>query len=647
MKTEKQNGYQKIIFSGLILLLAVWGCERSVSDLEEADFPDNPNVFLDTFSSSLNYAVFEGAVPEAFQVDEEETYDNTIASMRFDVPDFGDPRGSYAGGAFFTSVPRDLTGYNALTFWARGDQSSTIGVMGLGIDLGENRFQASVTDIQVFRNWKKYIIPIPDPEKLVEESGMLFYSSGPIDGEGYTFWVDEVKFENLGTIAFRSASIFNGDDRNVTAQNGQTVNIEGLVSTHGLPDGTDQTVNTSPFYFTFTSSNESVAQVADNGEVTVVGEGQAVITAQFRGSDANGSLTVNSSGEAVEPEDLPPAPTQDPADVISMYTNVYDNVTVDTWNTGWEFSTAQESFIQIQGQDVIRYQNLNFVGIEFASETIDASGMTHFRLDIWTPDPTDLPNEFKVLLVDFGADNVFGGGDDSQHEVTFTSPVLSTESWVTLDIPLSDFSGLQNRENLAQLVLSGDLPNVYVTNVYFYAGETSEPETPEAPAPTPTEDAADVISLFSDAYSDVAVDTWRTDWSSAVLEDIDIQTNATKKYSALDFVGIETTGQNLVDASSMDFMHIDLWTPNMTTVRIKLVDFGANGAFDGGDDSEHEIIFDNLPTSQWNSLKIPMSDFTGLQAQSNLAQYILSGLPAGQGILYVDNVYFSTESAQP
>lgn len=646
MKTEKQNGYQKIIFSGLILLLAVWGCERSVSSLEEAEFPDNPEVFIDTFSSTLNYAVFEGAVPEAFQVDDEETYDNSELSMRFDVPDVGDPRGSYAGGAFFTSVPRDLTGYNALTFWAKGDESTTIGVVGIGIDLGENRNQAAVNNLKITRSWQKYVIPVPDPEKLDMEQGMFFYSSGPINDEGYTFWIDEVKFENLGTIAFRSAAIINGEDIILTAQNGQTGNIDGLISTHSLPDGTDLDVNPSPFYFTFSSSNESVAQVAENGVVTVVGEGQAVITAQFRGSDAEGSLTVDSSGEAVEPQDLPPAPTQDPADVISMYTNVYNNVNVDTWNTGWEFSTAQESFIEIQGQDVIRYQNLNFVGIEFASETIDASDMTHFRLDIWTPDPTALPNEFKVLLVDFGADNVFGGGDDSEHEVTFTSPTLESETWVTLDIPMSDFAGLQNRSNLAQLVLSGDLPNVYVTNVYFYAGESSGPDAPEAPAPTPTEDAADVVSLFSDAYTDLTVDTWRTDWSSAVLEDIQITGNATKKYSALDFVGIETTGQNLVDASGMDFLHIDVWTPNMSTIRIKLVDFGANGVFDGGDDSEHELIFDNLPTSQWNSLKIPIGDFTGLQSQANMAQYILSGLPAGQGILYVDNVYFSAEITQ-
>ena len=637
------------IYLAIFLLLFVWGCERSVSGLEEAPNPDNPDVFLDTFSDGLNYAAFDGSVLEAFQVVEDETYDNSEASMRFEVPDLGDPRGSFAGGAFFTSIPRDLTGYNALTFYAKASESTQIGVLGLGIDLGENKFQASVDSTMLTRSWQKYTVPIPDPSLLESEQGLLFYSSGPINEEGYTFWLDEVKFENLGTIAFDSALILDGEERNFDAQNGQTFTIDGLASRHRLPDGTVGEVNASPYYFNFSSSDESVAQVSEDGVVTVTGEGTAVVTATLRGDSAEGSLTVNSGGEANTPNAAPPAPQQDPADVISLYTNEYDNVTVDTWNTGWEFSTATESFIQVENQDVILYQNLNFVGIEFASETIDASEMTHFRMDIWTPDPTELPNEFKVLLVDFGANDEFNGGDDSEHELTFTSPTLQTGEWISLDIPLSDFTGLQNRANLAQLVLSGDLPNIYLTNVYFYKGDDNgngggEPNAePANSAPAPTEDEANVLSLFSDEYSDLPVDTWRTEWSAATLEEIDLFGNPTKKYTELDFVGIETTGDNLVDASEMEFIHIDLWTPNMDVVRIKLVDFGPDGGFEGGDDSESELVFEDLPKEQWNSLKIPFSDFEGLENRENLAQFILSGLPAGSSTLYIDNVYFSKE----
>ncbi|MBK8828753.1 MAG: hypothetical protein IPO26_19300 [Saprospiraceae bacterium] len=84
--------------------------------------------------------------------------------------------------------------------------------------------------------------------------------------------------------------------------------------------------------------------------------------------------------------------------------------------------------------------------------------------------------------------------------------------------------------------------------------------------------------------TNVAVDTWRTDWSVAVLEDIQIEGNDTKKYSNLDFVGVETVTKQ-IDITAMNHFHIDMWTPNMTTFRVKLVDFGADAAFGGGDDT--------------------------------------------------------------
>ena len=81
-------------------------------------------------------------------------------------------------------------------------------------------------------------------------------------------------------------------------------------------------------------------------------------------------------------------------------------------------------------------------------------------------------------------------------------------------------------------------------------GEVEEPvETsePTAPATDPNIDPTEVISLFSDVYTNVTVDTWRTDWSNATLEDIEIDGNAVKKYSELNFVGIETTTSTLAE----------------------------------------------------------------------------------------------------
>jgi hypothetical protein len=170
---------------------------------------------------------------------------------------------------------------------------------------------------------------------------------------------------------------------------------------------------------------------------------------------------------------------------------------------------------------------------------------------------------------------------------------------------------------------------------------TTNPVTePLTAAPTPTLPAANVISMFSNAYTNVPVDTWQTSWSSGVLTNIQIQGNDTKKYSNLDFVGIESTTSQ-INATNMLYFHVDAWTPNMTLFRVKLVDFGANAAYGGGDDVEHEKVFTPTLTS-WNSYHIPLSDFTGLITKGHIAQLIFSGQPVGAGTLFVDNVYFST-----
>ena len=78
--------------------------------------------------------------------------------------------------------------------------------------------------------------------------------------------------------------------------------------------------------------------------------------------------------------------------------------------------------------------------------------------------------------------------------------------------------------------------------------------------------------------------------------------------------------------------------------KLKLVDFGANGAWSGGDDVEHELVYNgggSTPTiagGEWVGLDIPLSSFTGLTTKAHLAQMIVSGGGSGDE-LYLDNVY--------
>ncbi|MCF8435593.1 MAG: hypothetical protein K9G57_02010 [Ignavibacteriales bacterium] len=639
---------RNIIYSTLTIftIMAAFlftSCERDIEILEPATYPVIAEVFIDGFSSGLNYAAFGGSKVTAFDVDNDVKYSGT-SSMRIDVPDYEDPQGAYAGGVYFTSTGRDLSGYDALTFWAKASQSASIDVVGIGNDLGLSANQATISGLAVNTNWKKYIIPIPDPSKFTAERGMFFYSEGPENNAGYTIWFDEVKFEKLGTIAHPDPAILNKQNQTTTGIIGQTLTIGGTYISFNMPDGVDQRIDVSPGYFTYFSSDEAVATVNGNGQIAVLGLGTAIITAKFGTLAAAGSITVNVE---ILPEKAP-VPTIPATDVISLFSDVYTNVPVDTWATGWLYSTAILQDIQIEGDAVKLYTDLNFNGIEFSSQTIDASAMTRFHMDIWTPDPTTMPSAFKVLLVDFGANGVFDGGDDVSHELTFTAntnPGLKTEQWVQLDVPLSAFSGLTTKAHLAQLVISGDPNTVYVDNVYFYKTGGTTPSVPTAPAPAPTFPAGNVISLFSNSYSNVTVDTWSATWDQADVSDVQISGNNVKKYSNLVFAGIEFTTQT-IDASTMTNFFMDIWTPDATalpaTFKIKLVDFGADGAYGGGDDVEHELTFDAnstpaLATGSWVRFDIPLTNFTALTTKSHLAQMIIVGDP---NTVYVDNILF-------
>jgi hypothetical protein len=348
------------------------------------------------------------------------------------------------------------------------------------------------------------------------------------------------------------------------------------------------------------------------------------------------NITFNAGTALAEPTVPAATPTKVSADVISLFSNAYTNVTVDTWRTSWSSATLTD--IQIVGNDTKKYSGLDFVGIETITSQININSMDLFEFDVWTPNSTS----FRFKIVDFGANGAFGGGDDVEHETTVV-PTLN--GWNHIAVPLSSMTGLTTKSNIAQLIFASSPAGtsvVYIDNVMFSKGTVVAVE-PTTAAPTPTKLAADVVSMFSNAYTNVAVDTWRTSWSSATLEEVQVAGNDVKKYSGLDFVGVETVS-NQLNISAMDTFEFDVWTPNSASLRIKLVDFGADAVFGGGNDVEHETAF--TPTlSGWNRVAIPLSSMTGLTTKSNIAQLIFASSPAGASVIYIDNVMFSKKSS--
>lgn len=618
----KKNHSLYTVCSLLLVAVVIFGMgckKRDIGELQPIVFPNTAEVFIDDFTSDLAYAAFGGSDVKAFQLDKDVAYSGTNASMRFDVPDANSPQGSYAGGVFFSKIGRNLSGYNVLSFYIKASQPATIGVCGLGNDLGQSKYQVSLAGLTVNTNWKKVYIPIPDPSKLTQEKGLFYYSAGPENGRGYTFWIDEVKFEKLGTLAHSAATILNGVDKQQLSYVGVNSILDGFTATYNLPNGINQTLNLSPYYFKFLSSDPSVATVNETGIVSIVGGGASKITAMLDTLTAKGSLNINSGGTFVGA----PLPTKEAADVISVFSDKYANIPVDYYNGYWApFQTTLSADFVIGGDHVLNYSNFNFVGTQISSPSIDVSSKGFLHLDIFVPGTLNAGASFKVKVLDFGADGVAGGSDDVSGEVSFTAPTLKGGSWTSLDIPLTSLSGLTTKGHVGQIIYEGtNIANFFADNIYFW----SNPTTPAIAAPTPTTDAANVISIFSDAYTNVAGTDFNPNWGQAtVVSQVPIAGNNTLKYAGLNYQGTQFgSNQNV---SSYGALHIDYYATNSTSLKLYLIS--------PGKETPYTL---NVPTSgAWAGADIPLSAFASIVDLSNVFQIKIEG----NGDIFIDNIYF-------
>jgi hypothetical protein len=455
--TLGSNTWQAAMAAFFILLGA--GCGRDTESLKSAPPDDNPVVFDDDFQPGMDFQAFLGSKVDAVDMDTNVKFAGT-ASLKVTVPPPGDPSGTYAGGAFTVYPTRDLSGYTALTFYAKASKSSTLDVAGLGNNnTGESLYEALWRSIPLDTSWAKMIIPIPYPARLTEEDGLFFFAEGAEGGVGHTIWFDEVMFEDVETITNPRPSMLT---QTIGTFVGASVDIQGTKVIFDV-DGSDQTIEHLPAYFDYFSSNTDVA-TADAGMIDVVGGGTSIITAKLDTVDVSGQVTLEVTAPPTNPA---PSPTIPESNVISLFSNVYTDVTVDTWSADWDLADVTD--LVISGDDVKAYTNLVYAGIEFATETIDitADSMTHFHLNVWVQEGT----VFKVKLVDFGEDGTYGGAPDSEHELSFTEstdPALAFGTWVSLDIPLSRFTRLIGREHIAQLIIAGDVGTAYIDNIYFH-----------------------------------------------------------------------------------------------------------------------------------------------------------------------------------
>lgn len=429
---------------------------------------DTSNLVFDDTLVDADFQAFQGSKLDALSRDTNAPHVGK-ACLKVAVPSSAE--GGYAGGAFVASSPRNLSRFDALTFWAKASAADvTLDLVGLANDnTGTSKFTAEWKGVALSTTWNKYFVPIPLPSRLTLEKG-LFHFAAPAAGQGYTVWFDDIGFEALGagvlgeprlTLTSSALSHSVGDSFDVPSP-----------SVIWAVNGVDQTLKVALQTFDFTSSNPSVVQVNAQGHAEALASGTAIITASLGGTPVSGqatvTVTVTVTGAAgVSPDaPAPTPPALAAASVLSLFSNAFTSVPVDTWRADWSMA-GPVTEAKVAGDDVKKYSQLQYAGVVLTTHPLDVSAMTALHLDVWTPDSTSL----KVKLVDFGADGAYSGGDDKESELVFnasSNPALTTKSWVRLELPLSSFTTLTTRAHVAQLVFSGTSSTVYVDNVYFH-----------------------------------------------------------------------------------------------------------------------------------------------------------------------------------
>lgn len=463
-----------LALTAISLLALVLGCsDRSPTGLDTARAPIDPLVFGDDYSEDVYFQAFSNTHYTAVAMDSVFAYEgfapDGARSLKINVPAIGSALGAYAGGVLTSSGSRDLADFNALTFYARASNNIALNEAGFGNDnTGNSLYGAGITGVGLTSDWTFIVIPIPNSSKLIAERGLFTFAEGAEEAypNGYDIWVDEIRYANLSNIEVVRPTL-----PSPTVPEpyfiGSTVNISGTFTVFRI-DGAMKIINHMPGYFDYLNSNASVADVSGN-EVRIIGEGTTTITAslEFAPGDTTeviGAITVKGFAEPTVAAEPPTLPAEN---VISMFSDVYNDVLIDTWRADWGGVTTQVADVVIAGENNKQYSSLNWVGIDFQTQLIDASEMTHLHMDVYAPEGSS----FNVKLVSF-LDGATGAQTQDLVMDDTTTPAFNKLTWCSLDIPLEDFQLPATGWDwayLGQMVLSsGNTRLVLVDNMYFH-----------------------------------------------------------------------------------------------------------------------------------------------------------------------------------
>ena len=160
---------------------------------------------------------------------------------------------------------------------------------------------------------------------------------------------------------------------------------------------------------------------------------------------------------------------------------------------------------------------------------------------------------------------------------------------------------------------------------------------PNSPATTPQNKEVDVISIYSDSFTNVPNTNFYANWNQKTnVSEVSIDGNKILKYTDFNYQGIEFGSS--VDASSMEYLHIDIWTADASAMNVEIISPGPNI-------SSYSLSITN---SSWVSYDIPLNSFNGSVDISDIFQAAFNDAGSGGSpTIYIDNIYFYKSETSP
>ena len=149
---------------------------------------------------------------------------------------------------------------------------------------------------------------------------------------------------------------------------------------------------------------------------------------------------------------------------------------------------------------------------------------------------------------------------------------------------------------------------------------------PKVAAPAPTVPEGNVLSVRSATYGNYQynIGSWSQTTTTSIVKVAGIET---LKLENFNYLGLEFVGAGgSLDISDMNYMHIDVWTPNGISFEVGLADPTFN--------------FTPLVKEEWNSFDIPLTSFPNNLEDIQVMKLVGSSSGPGTCTFYIDNLYF-------